>query len=60
MTRVVIRFKDGEHLNVAADCIDIRDGWIMAWKGEDLVVIAKADEIISCHMSEKKEGNCEK
>ena len=55
MTRVVIRFKDGEHLNVAADCIDIRDGWIMAWKGEDLVVIVKADEIISCHMSEKKE-----
>jgi hypothetical protein len=55
MTRVIIRFKDGEHLNIPADGIDIRDGWIMAWKGEFLVVISKAEEIISCHISEKKE-----
>ena len=34
MTRVVIRFKDGEHMNIPADCIDIRDGWIFAWKGD--------------------------
>lgn len=54
MTRVIIRFKDGEHLNIPADCIDIRDGWILAWKGEDIVAIAKAEEIISCHISEKK------
>ena len=45
MTRVVIRFKDGEHLNVPADCIDFRDGWIIAWKGDYIVVIAKADEV---------------
>lgn len=56
MTRVIIRFKDGEHLNIPADYIDIRDGWIMVWRGEDIVAIAKADEIISCHISEKKEG----
>ena len=54
MTRVVIRFKDGEHMNIPADCIDIRDGWILAWRGDALVVIVKAEEIISCHMSEKK------
>lgn len=54
MTRVIIRFKDGEHMNIPADCIDIRDGWIFAWKGDALVVIVKAEEIISCHMSEKK------
>lgn len=55
MTRVVIRFKDGEHMNIPADCIDIRDGWIFAWKGDFIVVIAKADEVVSCHLSEKKE-----
>ena len=55
MTRVVIRFKDGEHLNVPADCIDIREGWIFAWKGDLIVAIVKADEVISCHLSEKKE-----
>lgn len=56
MTRVIIRFKDGEHLNIPADCIDIRDGWIMAWWGDSIVALAKAEEIISCHISEKKEG----
>ena len=55
MTRVIIRFKDGEHINLSADCMDIRDGWIMAWKGEDLVVVANAAEINVCYMSEKKE-----
>ena len=55
MSRVIIRFNDGEHLNIPADCIDIRDGWILAWSGENIVVIAKAEGIISCHLSEKKE-----
>lgn len=55
MKRVIIRFKDGEHLNIPADCIDIREGWIVAWKDDYIVVIAKAEEIISCHISEKKE-----
>ena len=56
MTRVIIRFKDGEHMNIPADCIDIRDGWILAWRGDYIVAIVKAEEIISCHLSEKKEG----
>ena len=55
MTRIIIRFKDGEHINLPVDCMDIRDGWIMAWRGEDIVVLAKADEVIVCYISEKKE-----
>ena len=54
MTRVILKFKDGEHINLQADCIDIRDGWIMAWRGEALVVVANADEVNVCYMSEKK------
>jgi hypothetical protein len=55
MTRVIIRFKDGEHINIPADAIDIRDEWIVAWKGDFIVAMAKAEEIISCHLSETKE-----
>ena len=55
MTRVIIRFKDGEHMNIPADCIDYRDGWIVAWNGDSIVAISKADEVVSCHLSEKKE-----
>lgn len=46
---------DSDFINVPADSIDIRDGWIGAWNGEKLVAIAKADLIDSCHLSEKKE-----
>ena len=55
MTRVIIKFKDGEYLNIPADCIDIRDGWVLAWKGDFIVVIAKSDEVNVCYISEKKE-----
>ena len=50
----ILKFKDGEHINLQADCIDIRDGWIMAWRGDTLVVVADANEVNVCYMSEKK------
>ena len=55
MTRVIIKFNDGSIVNLRADCIDIRDGWVMAWCGDNLVAIAKSDEVVACHVSEKKE-----
>jgi hypothetical protein len=54
VAKVIIKFKNGEFLNLPADCIDIRDGWIMAWKGEFIVAMAKAEEVITCYLSEKK------
>lgn len=55
MQRVIIKFKNGDHINVRADCIDLRDSFVMAWNENDLVAIANSDEIISCHVSESKE-----
>lgn len=55
MPRVIIRFKDGEYLNLPADCIDLREGWFFAWRGEFIVVMAKAEEVITCYISEKRE-----
>ena len=55
MTRVIIKFKNGEHINLPADWMDFRDGWVMAWNGENLVVVADATEVNVCYISEKKE-----
>ena len=55
MTRVIIRFKDGEHINIQGDYIDIKDEWIFAWKGDFIVLIVKAEEVVACYISEKKE-----
>lgn len=54
MSRVIIKFKDGEYLNIPGGCIDLREGWVFAWHGEYVVAIVKAEEIISCHISEKR------
>lgn len=56
MARCIIKFKDGEHINVPADCFDHREGFIYAWRGDYIVVIVNADEVIACYISEKKEG----
>lgn len=53
MKRCVVKCKDGEFLNLNADCIDIRDGCVLAWCGEALILVVKVDEIISVHLSEK-------
>ena len=56
MSRCIIKFANGEYINLPADCIDIRDGWVMAWKGDYIVAIVKAEEVLACYISEKKEG----
>ena len=57
MSRAIIKLKDDTYINIPADAIDLRDGFIMAWNGDYLVAIVKADEVTVCYLSEKKEGN---
>jgi hypothetical protein len=55
MTRVIIKCTNGDHLNIQADCIDVRDGFVMAWRGEYLVAYVNAQVVDICYLSEKKE-----
>lgn len=54
MSRVIIKLNSGEYINIPAEQIDIREDWICAWNGEDLVAIAKAALVDSCHLIEKE------
>ena len=56
MLRAIIKLKDDTYINIPADAIDLRDGFIMAWNGDYLVAIVKADAVSVCYLSEKKEG----
>ena len=56
MSRLVVRFSDGTHVNLPADYIDIREEWIIAWKGDFITFAAKASLVDVCYLSEKKEG----
>lgn len=57
--RVVFKFKDGiapDHMNIAGDCFDLRDGFIYVWNGEDVVAMVRVDIINYVCISEKKEN----
>ena len=54
MKKVVIRFKDGEYINVIADYIEMNGKDVVVWNDDDIVAITNTKEIISCHMSECK------
>jgi hypothetical protein len=53
--RAIIKFKDNSYINIAADYIATQDGFVKVWLGEDLVAMVHQDEVISCHLSGKKE-----
>lgn len=54
--RVVIKFENGEYLNIPGDYIDVRDGWVLAYKDEYLVAACKEAEVKIIYITEKKEN----
>lgn len=57
MSKLIIKLKDGSYININADCLDYRKGYIMAWDGDIIVAIVKAKETISCHISKQRGDN---
>ncbi len=55
MTRVVVKFKNGEHINVVADTIEVKNSDIIVNNNGKIVVVTKIKEIISCYLCEQRE-----
>lgn len=53
MSRVIIKLKDGTVINIPAHCLEMRDGWLIAWRDELAVAIAKGDEVVVSYISEQ-------
>ena len=56
MNKVVIKFKNGEYINVEADTIEltINKSDIVVKNNGVIVAIAKIKEVVSCHLSERR------
>ena len=54
MTRAIIKFTDGSHINIEADYIQLREDTdlVTVWRENDLVAFAKIDSVSSCYLSE--------
>lgn len=53
MKRVVIKFKDGTHINIEADYLHQEEGILTAWSGNDLVAIVRLEIVQAAYLSEK-------
>lgn len=53
MKRVVIKMKDGTHINTEADFLQRDDDFITAWNGDSISAIVQTDLISMAYMSEK-------
>ena len=54
MTKAVIKLKDGNFINIEADCFELDKGSVFVKNSGRLVAIVKVKEIVSCHISEQK------
>lgn len=57
MTRAFITLKNGSIINITADSFEMRDDWIIVWKGEFIVAFVKPEEVAFCYISETKTQN---
>lgn len=55
MKRVIVKFKDGTHINIQGDYLAREDIYITAWNGENLVAMVEKDLIQAVYLSEKGE-----
>ena len=55
MTRAVFKFKDGTHLNVPADYLCTQEEWAQAWNGEQMVAMARLDDVSCFYLTKKNE-----
>ena len=54
MRKVVIKYKNGEFINIEADTIELDKSKIIVKNNNEIVVVTKMKEIISCHLSMSK------
>ena len=51
MKRVVIKMKDGTHINTEADYLQRDDNYITAWNGDCITAIVQTELILTAYLS---------
>ena len=57
MKRVIIKLKDGAHINIEADYLQRDEEFITAWNGNDIAAIVRTELISMAYLSERVEKN---
>ena len=53
MNRFVVLLNDGSHMNVPADRMELKENFLFAWMGAELIAMVDISAVICAHMSEK-------
>lgn len=57
MSKLVVKFPDGNFVNIPANGMDVMDnGTVIAWNDDKSVAVIKVNEIVACWLSEEKKN----
>lgn len=57
MKRVIIKFKDGTHINIEGDYLQRDEEFVIAWNGNDIAAIVRIELIQMAYLSERGGNN---
>ena len=56
MNRFVVLLNDGSHMNVPADRMELKENFLFAWRGAELIAMVDISAVICAHMSQSEKG----
>ena len=54
MNRFVVLLNDGSHMNVPADRMELKENFLFAWRGTELIAMVDISAVICEHMSQSE------
>ena len=53
MNRFVVLLNDGSHMNVPADRMELKENFLFAWRGTELIAMVDISAVICAHVRER-------
>ena len=53
MNRFIVQLNDGGVMNIPADRMELKENFLFAWRGTELIAMVDISAVICAHMSEK-------
>lgn len=53
MNRFIVQLNDGGFMNIPADRMELKENFLFAWRGTELIAMVDISAVICAHMSEK-------
>lgn len=54
MNRFIVQLNDGGFMNIPADRMELKENFLFAWRGTELIAMVDISAVICAHMSQSE------